>query len=400
MADPQISFEDETPETEKPNAAEASKQDLADMASRYGLDTARSAYDQLAKSSEQARESLRKARERILARQYDRSHALLALAAGLGAPTRTGAFGESMSNVAQALQGPLQAKMQFETDRDRDLLGVDSGLLDIDRKMADSALRLAELRIKGTTGSDLPMSWKEYQLFKTLSPKEQQVFLEVKRAQQLRLADVDQVPTVVDLTRRNPDVPLSTVQSEADAARRIEEARKEGMDTGAARAAAKATLNTVLDRTGIAQNLITSLIDHPAREWMTGATSFLPLEWARGTQFKDFEVKLKQLTSTAFLEAYNMLRGGGHITDLEGKTATEAMARLDRAQSEPAFVEALEELFGVLEGGKKRALAAAGATPSATAPDSESPQAESPAASQAQGPKVIKFKALPKRGEQ
>jgi hypothetical protein len=72
--------------------------------------------------------------------------------------------------------------------------------------------------------------------------------------------------------------------------------------------------------------------------------------------------KLDQITGQAFLQAYNSLRGGGQITEVEGKKATEAMGRLNTAQNEDDFRQALQEIRDVLNSARDRALRSAGKT--------------------------------------
>lgn len=59
--------------------------------------------------------------------------------------------------------------------------------------------------------------------------------------------------------------------------------------------------------------------------------------------------RLEQLEGQAFLQAFESLKGGGQITEIEGQKATQAMGRLSRAQSEGDYREALTELRGILE---------------------------------------------------
>lgn len=53
--------------------------------------------------------------------------------------------------------------------------------------------------------------------------------------------------------------------------------------------------------------------------------------------------KMEQLQSGAFLSARQLLKGGGAITDYEGKKAEAAFARLNRAQSDEDYKTALDE---------------------------------------------------------
>lgn len=70
--------------------------------------------------------------------------------------------------------------------------------------------------------------------------------------------------------------------------------------------------------------------------------------------------KIDQLTGQSFLQAYNTLRGGGQITEVEGQKATQAMARLNEAQSEADYKSALNDLREVVQAGVMRAREKAG----------------------------------------
>ena len=80
-----------------------------------------------------------------------------------------------------------------------------------------------------------------------------------------------------------------------------------------------------------------------------GLAGFIP-----GTDTTDFKKRLDQLKGGAFLQAFEALKGGGQITEVEGKKATDAITRMDTAQSEKEFVAAAHEFRGVIEQGMKR----------------------------------------------
>lgn len=109
---------------------------------------------------------------------------------------------------------------------------------------------------------------------------------------------------------------------------------------------------------------------HPGREWGTGAFGTIP--GIPGTQQRGFVAALDQLKGKTFLEAFNSLRGGGAITEAEGAKATNAMARLDRAQNKGDFETALNDLRDVVKSGMLRAAAKArssgGMVPQAATP--------------------------------
>lgn len=88
-----------------------------------------------------------------------------------------------------------------------------------------------------------------------------------------------------------------------------------------------------------------------------------------GTDTSNFNKRLEQLKGGAFLEAFQTLKGGGQITEVEGRKATAAITRMDTAQSEPEFIEAAKEFRSILERGLAKARAMGGAAPAAKAPD-------------------------------
>jgi len=98
----------------------------------------------------------------------------------------------------------------------------------------------------------------------------------------------------------------------------------------------------------------------------------------------DLGAKIEQLQGQVFLEAFESLKGGGAITEIEGQKAERAKARLNRAQSPEAYQAALNELRDVIETGMERARSKAevakgnmprgAATDPASIPDGITPQ--------------------------
>jgi len=69
---------------------------------------------------------------------------------------------------------------------------------------------------------------------------------------------------------------------------------------------------------------------------------------------KAFEAYHNQIKGKAFLQAFESLKGGGQITEIEGMKAEQAIARLDIAQSEEDYKQALVDLKEVIEAGLAR----------------------------------------------
>lgn len=79
-----------------------------------------------------------------------------------------------------------------------------------------------------------------------------------------------------------------------------------------------------------------------------------------GSAAADFQAKLDQLGGKQFLEAFESLKGGGQITQIEGEKATNAIARMQTSQSEKAFKQALDELRQIVVRASDRAKQKAG----------------------------------------
>jgi hypothetical protein len=126
--------------------------------------------------------------------------------------------------------------------------------------------------------------------------------------------------------------------------------------------------------------LLDKAIKHPGREVATGASSmFDPRNLMPGSPARDFRVLLNQLQGRAFLQAFESLKGGGQISNIEGIKAEQAMARLDAAQSEEEFVASLRELKEIAQAGLDRARQQVGgqqASPQRTAAGPQPGQVE------------------------
>ena len=84
------------------------------------------------------------------------------------------------------------------------------------------------------------------------------------------------------------------------------------------------------------------------------------LKFIKGSTVADFNRRLGQLEGGAFLQAFERLKGGGQITQIEGEKATQAITRMSTSQSEDEFVKAATEFRNVLQRGLERATAKGG----------------------------------------
>jgi hypothetical protein len=106
----------------------------------------------------------------------------------------------------------------------------------------------------------------------------------------------------------------------------------------------------LLDQLNTVQN-------HKGKDVSLGAYSVLPT--VPGTKQADFRAALAQLKGGVFLQAYNTLKGGGAITEVEGAKATDALLRAQTAQSVEAFDAAINDYRKVVTGAVERARTAA-----------------------------------------
>jgi hypothetical protein len=83
-----------------------------------------------------------------------------------------------------------------------------------------------------------------------------------------------------------------------------------------------------------------------------------------GTPAADFKARFDEIMGGAFLEAFETLKGGGAITETEGKKATAAKTRMSLAQSEKEFLAAANEYKAIVKTGIERARKKAGEAPS------------------------------------
>lgn len=142
----------------------------------------------------------------------------------------------------------------------------------------------------------------------------------------------------------------------AGMAQEIAENTKRGAVIGAEQADEAIALPKAIEAADYSLALLDKVRNHPGREISTGK-SFLAGKAAAavpGTEAKDFSVLMDQVAGEQFMQAFQGLKGGGQITEIEGQKATQAVARLNMAQSENEFMVALDELQDVIERGVAR----------------------------------------------
>ncbi|MFC3706043.1 hypothetical protein ACFOOL_14920 [Devosia honganensis] len=102
---------------------------------------------------------------------------------------------------------------------------------------------------------------------------------------------------------------------------------------------------------------IDGILNDPALDVSTGWLSWM--QGVPGTEQYRFGQRALQLQGQAFLQAFESLKGGGQITEIEGQKAEQAIGRLSTAQNPADYRAALNELKSVIEAAKQRAISGA-----------------------------------------
>ena len=139
---------------------------------------------------------------------------------------------------------------------------------------------------------------------------------------------------------------------------------KAAAEIGEARGKALVDAPRIEDNARQMLDVIAKARTHPGRNMGTGPVGGrLP---AIGGDQAGFVALMDQIQGKAFLEAFNSLKGGGQITEAEGRKATDAIARLNRVQNQKDFDQALDDLKSVVESGRTRGQSNMGIAPPAT----------------------------------
>ena len=152
----------------------------------------------------------------------------------------------------------------------------------------------------------------------------------------------------------------------------IAQAKATGTETGKSAAKAAADLPNAVDSANQAISLIDEMIGdtkvnekgqivYGKKKPHAGFKDYVGASWRPGMRFLEgsdaasYETRQKQIEGQAFLDAFQTLKGGGQITEIEGKKATEAISRMNKAASEAEYIKAARELQEVLRTGVKNA---------------------------------------------
>ena len=128
----------------------------------------------------------------------------------------------------------------------------------------------------------------------------------------------------------------------------------EGRETGAAAGAAKIALPEAKLTLRQVKKDVSELESHPGFESTVGWTYKPGFRFIEGSDEAGFMKRLEQVQGGAFLDAYQLLKGGGAITEIEGIKATQAKNRMSKATNETEFKQAGKDFVSALETGIKK----------------------------------------------
>lgn len=152
------------------------------------------------------------------------------------------------------------------------------------------------------------------------------------------------------LDRRTGVITQRVPKNIAGAAAQQELGKAQGQSAASASADFQAASNAL--------DLVDELMTDPNRARGSGASSLG--NWIPSTKGYDYQSKVDKAKAGAFLTAIQQLRGMGALSNAEGQVATQAVANLDTAQSEEAFLASLQAYRKIIEQGLQRAASAGG----------------------------------------
>lgn len=197
------------------------------------------------------------------------------------------------------------------------------------------AIQQKQRQLAGAT----PSAVNEYQFFSQLPPKEQEQYLTMKRAQQIK--KVGGVESIVSPTQPGQVTPLSTPEKETEFASKKAEETKKAQIKAETIAKAQTSLPKAQIQLEQTKGMVSDILSHPGLESSFGKMGVIPA--VPGSDKANFQALLSQLQDTTFINNREALKGGGAITDFEGTKAENAALRAGRAQSAKEFKAAMKD---------------------------------------------------------
>lgn len=185
--------------------------------------------------------------------------------------------------------------------------------------------------------------------------------------------------------KENIEISRTKLQREADPV--FQQTMAAAKETGAAIAkgdvAAKQALPGIISNAQMALDVVDQMVGkqevrdkngkviqaatnpHPGFQNAVGATWVPGARFVPGTDAAGFQALQDQIEGSAFLSAFEALKGGGAISEKEGAKATAARLRMTLAQDEKEYMKAAREFQDVVRTGVQNAQRKAGGAASA-----------------------------------
>jgi len=220
--------------------------------------------------------------------------------------------------------------------------------------------------------NEVPASIREWQAFNDLSKEDQARYLNMKRANNYQnfggfmgLPNPAQPGQFQALVPKTPP-PEQMPEFKGDQARES----AAGKVQGSTQATAAVNLPQTAAQAEQTLGLVDNILNDPAFSnvvGMPGSVSGLTSKMGApipGTPEAGLVAKIDQLGGQQFLQAFETLKGGGQITEVEGNKATDAISRMMKTnQSEESYRQAAEEFKSIVKAGVERAKKKAGMAP-------------------------------------
>jgi hypothetical protein len=142
---------------------------------------------------------------------------------------------------------------------------------------------------------------------------------------------------------------LAERNAEVVTAKPLKQEEERGKGLGEAGAKAEAKLPGADEAVAEEKAKVGEALAHPGFSSTVGASWRPGARFLDGTDEASFMTRHGQITSGTFLKAFESLRGGGQITEIEGKKATEAFNRMSIASSEKEYKAAAEDYMKLLD---------------------------------------------------
>lgn len=146
----------------------------------------------------------------------------------------------------------------------------------------------------------------------------------------------------------------------------------EGRASGAITGEAKANLPGAIQQAGVTTMQIDNVLNDPNLDSVIGWNSWRP-DMLASNDMINLRSKIEQLKGDSFLQARQILKGGGQITDYEGKRADQAYNRMEiaiKSGNVNDFKSALADFRTQVQNGIQKLQATAGGGDASAAPAS------------------------------